>query len=197
MNMNEIFFKINLNKYGELKQKAESEKKVFQFSLIGFILIIMIMTGFVVGFNIILEAKINNRSKLLNEIRNKIETYEVSGEFLSKLDLERIAAVSTERIFWAKKLVALSEKTTDKIAITNFSFKGNRLSLYGITKLDRNQKEFNLINDFINELKNNVHINSDFPEVTFVLSRLDFEKDVEILRFQIDLISQSSDKGGK
>jgi len=143
-----------------------------------------------------LKTKIDNRSKLLNEIRDKIETYEVSGEFLSKQDLERIASVSTERIFWAKKLVALSEKTTDKIAITNFAFKGNRLSLYGITKLDRNQKEFNLINDFIDELKSNVHINSDFPEVTFVHSRLDLEKDVEILRFQIDLISQSSDEGG-
>ncbi len=194
--MNEIFFKINLNKYGELKQKAESEKRVFQFTLIGFILIVVVMTGFVVGFNMSLQAKIDNRSKLLNEIRGKIETYEVSGEFLSKQDLERIASVSNERIFWAKKLVALSEKTNDKIAITNFSFKGNHLSLYGITKLDKNQKEFDLINDFIDELKNNVHINSDFPEVTFVLSRLDFEKDVEILRFQIDLISKSSDEGG-
>ncbi|MDP8202122.1 MAG: hypothetical protein P9M11_08265 [Candidatus Tenebribacter burtonii] len=193
--MNELFFKINLNKYGDLKQKAESEKRVFQYTLIGYILVIVIMTGFVIGFNIDLQTKIDSRSKLLNEIRNEIETYEISGEFLTKLDLERMAIISRERIFWAKKLVALSEKTTDKIAITNFSFKGNNLSLYGITKVDKNQKEFDLIDNFITELKNNVHINTDFPEITFVLSRLDYEKDIEILRFQIDLISESSEKG--
>jgi len=67
--------------------------------------------------------------------------------------------------------------------------------LYGITKVDKNQKEFDLIDNFITELKNNVHINTDFPEITFVLSRLDYEKDIEILRFQIDLISESSEKG--
>jgi len=193
--MNELFFKINLNKYGDLKQKAESEKRVFQYTLIGYILVIVIMTGFVIGFNIDLQTKIDSRSKLLNEIRDEIETYEISGEFLTKLDLERMAIISRERIFWAKKLVALSEKTTDKIAITNFSFKGNNLSLYGITKVDKNQKEFDLIDNFITELKNNVHINTDFPEITFVLSRLDYEKDIEILRFQIDLISESSEKG--
>jgi len=193
--MNELFFKINLNKYGDLKQKAESEKRVFQYTLIGYILVIVIMTGFVIGLNMDLKTKIDNRSKLLNEIRDKIETYEISGEFLTKQDLERMAVISRERIFWAKKLVALSEKTTDKIAITNFSFKGNNLSLYGITKVDKNQKEFDLIDDFITELKNNVHINADFPEITFVLSRLDYEKDIEIMRFQIDLISESSEKG--
>lgn len=195
--MNEFYFKINLNKYGELKQKAENDKRVFRYTMISYILVLVIMSGFVVYLNLDLQAKVDNRSDLLNEIRDEIETYQVSGEFLSKQDLERLAEVSTERIFWAKKLVALAEKTTDKIAITNFNFKGERLSLYGITRVDKNQKEFNLIDEFINDLKNNVHINTDFPEVTFVLSRLDYEKDVQILRFQIDLISGSSDKGGR
>lgn len=195
--MSEFFYKINLNKYGELKQKAENDKRVFRYTMISYILILVIMSGFVIFLNLDLQAKVDNRSDLLNEIRDEIETYQVSGEFLSKQDLVRLAEVSTERIFWAKKLVALAEKTTDKIAITNFNFKGDRLSLYGITRVDKNQKEFNLIDEFINDLKNNVHINTDFPEVTFVLSRLDYEKDVQILRFQIDLISGSSDKGGK
>lgn len=195
--MNQIFFRINLNKYGELKQKAESEKKTFRYTAISYALVLIIMIGIVVTFYFDLQKKIGNRSKLLNEIRDEIETYQISGDFLSRRDLQRLAQISTERIFWAKKLVALADKTTDKIAITHFNFKNHRLSLYGITKLDRKQKEFDLIDDFITELKNNLHISSDFPEITFVNSRRDFEKDVEILRFQIDCIANAGQGGSR
>lgn len=196
--MNKFYFKINLNKFGELKQKAESEKRTFKVSAISYAAIFLIATIIVILLSSNLSAKIKNRSKLLNSIRDEIKTYQVSGEFLSSKDLVRLANISSERIFWTKKLVALSEKTTDKIAITYFSFKNNKLSLFGITRLDKDLKEFDLIDDFITELKNDKQISSDFPEIQFVKSSKDREKDVEILRFQIDCISKSyTKKGGR
>ena len=196
--MNTFYFKINLNKFGELKQKAESEKRTFRISAISYALIFIIATILAILLSSNLSAKIKNRSKLLNSIKDEIKTYQVSGEFLSANDLVRIANISSERIFWTKKLVALSEKTTDKIAITHFSFKNNKLSLYGITRLDRDQNEFDLIDDFITELNSDEQISSDFPKIQFVKSSKDKEKDVEILRFQIDCISKSyKGKGGR
>ena len=196
--MNKFYFKINLNKFGELKQKAESEKRTFRVSAISYAAIFFIATIIVILLSSNLSAKIKNRSKLLNSIRDEIKTYQVSGEFLSSKDLVRLANISSERIFWTKKLVALSEKTTDKIAVTHFSFKNNKLSLFGITRLDKNLKEFDLIDDFITELNNDKQINYDFPEIQFVKSSKDKEKDVEILRFQIDCISKSyTKKGGR
>ena len=196
--MNTFYFKINLNKFGELKQKAESEKRTFKISAISYAVVFIIATVLAILLSSNLGAKIKNRSKLLNGIRDEIKTYQVSGEFLSANDLVRLANISAERIFWTKKLVALSEKTTDKIAITHFSFKNNKLSLYGITRLDRNQREFDLIDKFITELKNNEQISIDFPQIQFVKSSKDKEKDVDILRFQIDCISKSyTKKGGR
>jgi len=196
--MNTFYFKINLNKFGELKQKAESEKRTFRISAISYSAIFIIATVIAIILSSNLGAKIKHRSKLLNSIRDEIKTYQVSGEFLSAKDLVRLADISSERIFWTKKLVALSEKTTDKIAITHFSFKNNKLSLFGITRLDREQKEFNLINDFINEINNDEQISIDFPQIQFVKSSKDKEKDVDILRFQIDCISKSyAKKGGR
>ncbi len=196
--MNTFFYKINLNKFGELKQKAESDKKTFRISTISYIIIFLIATLAVILIVNNLNSKMKNRSKLLKNIRDEIETYQVSGEFLSSKDLSRLASISSERIFWTQKLVALSEKTTDNIAITHFSFKNNKLSLFGITRLDRGQKEFDLINEFITELKSNEQISIDFPEIQFVRSSKDKEKDVDILRFQIDCISKSySKKGGR
>ena len=127
-------------------------------------------------------------------IRKEIKSYQVSGEFLSRKDLERLANLSSKRIFWAKKLVAFSEKTNDKIAITHFSYKSNVLSLFGITKVDKKQKEFDLIEDFIEKLKANDQINQDFPNIKFVKSSRDKEKEVDILRFQIDCVPKKIDK---
>ncbi|MCF7858890.1 MAG: hypothetical protein K9N07_06130 [Candidatus Cloacimonetes bacterium] len=195
--MNTFYFKINLNKFGELKQKAELEKRTFRTAAISFGAIFIIATSIAILLNSNLNAKIKNRSKLLNSIRDEIKTYQVSREFLSSNDLTRLASISSERIFWTKKLVALSEKTTDDIAVTHFSFKNNKLSLFGITRLDREKKEFDLIDEFITELQNNEQISYDFPEIQFVKSSKDKEKDVDILRFQIDCISKSySKKGG-
>ena len=196
--MKTFYFKINLNKFGELKQKAEAEMRTFKISAISYASIFLIATIIAIIFSSNLGSKIKNRSAHLNGIRDEIKTYKVSGEFLSSKDLARLNSISSERIFWTQKLVALSEKTTDKIAITHFSFKSNKLSLFGITRLDRNQKEFDLINDFIVELNNNEQISSDFPKIQFVKSSKDKEKDVDILRFQIDCISKSyTGKGGR
>ena len=194
--MQQFYFKINLNKFGELRQQIETEKRTFNATAISYGITLVIVTIIVMLLNFNLNSKIENRKILLQDIKEEIETYEVSGEFLSSKDLQRLAKVITERIFWSKKLVAISEKTTDKIAITHFSFKGGHLSLYGITRLDKEQREFDLINNFINELKNNKQINIDFPEIQFVKSTYDIEKDVEILRFQIDCITKDSEKKG-
>ena len=194
--MQQFYFKINLNKFGELRQQVETEKRTFNVTAISYGITLVIVTIIVMLLNFNLNSKIENRKILLQDIKEEIETYEISGEFLSSKDLQRLAKVITERIFWSKKLVAISEKTTDKIAITHFSFKGGHLSLYGITRLDKEQKEFNLINNFINELKSNEQINIDFPEIQFVKSNYDIEKDVEILRFQIDCITKDSGKKG-
>lgn len=194
--MNNLYFKINLNKYGELRRKLESEKKTFIYTTISYVVIFCVALGFVISFNMDLTHKLENRKQLLHSIRDEIKSYRVSGEFLSKKDLERLTKISTQRIFWTKKLVALSEITTDNIAITHFSFKAGNLSLYGITRIDKEQNEFVLIDDFINQLKSDEQISKDFPEIKFVKSQRDMEKDVEILRFQIDAVSKEFDEEG-
>lgn len=192
--MNQLFFKINLNKYGEQKQAVLKERRTFRTTALAFLIITAIIYGVVLYYNNIMEGKVDNRRQLLTSIKNEIKSYKENDQYLSAKDLTNIAEISTDRIFWSKKLVALSEKTSDKIAITNFSFKSDVLSIFGITRLDRDQKEFDLINEFIENLKNNEQINSDFEEIYFVKSMRDFEKDVEIIRFQIDCMHQGSDK---
>ncbi len=192
--MNQLYFKINLNKYGELKQAILKEQRTFRTTALAFVIFTAIIYGVVLYFNGIMARKVDNRSQLLRDIKQEIKSYRENDQYLSSKDLTNIAEISTDRIFWSKKLVAISEKTSDKIAITNFTFKNDVLSILGITRMDKKEKEFDLINEFIENLKNNEQINSDFQEVYFVKSVRDFEKDVEIIRFQIDCVHQGTSK---
>jgi hypothetical protein len=195
--MNALYFKINLNKYGELKQKQEAEKKTFLNTVVTFFVLLAILVGFSLWVNSTLDRKYKNRVTYIKSIKKEIERYKDNGEYLSQKDLERLTTISTERIFWSKKLVALADKTNDKIAITHFSYKNDTFSLFGITKLDREVNEHSLIEEFIGSLKENKQISSDFSDIKFVSSRHDIEKDTEILRFQIDLFSKDKKDGKK
>lgn len=188
--MNQFYFKINLNKFGELRQQKEAEARLFKNLVFAFIAGAVVLYGGVVYSYVSLNQKLENRTNLLQDINREIRTYQESGEYLSTNDLERLARTSTERIFWANKLIALSDITTDKIAITHFSFRNGVLSLFGITQVDVDEKEFDLINDFIEDLRVHEQVVVDFDEVRFVRSNRDREKDVDIIRFQIDLIGR-------
>lgn len=195
--MTQFYFKINLNKFGELKRQQNLEKKTFMGTVAFYgiaSLIILIFFFILLGT---LNSKLDSRKNLLSKIRKEIKSYQVSGEYLSRNDLEKINDINSQRIFWAKKLVALSDITTEKLAITNFTFKSNVLSLFGIIKIDKNQKEFDLIDQFIADLKANPSIHGDFPEIKFVKSSRDKEKDVDILRFQIDCVHPKPAKAKK
>jgi hypothetical protein len=179
-----------------MRRQIQSEKRAFLTTSVFYAVVLLVAVGIVIYLNIQMNRKLENRQALLQSIRDEIKTYEISGDFLSKKDLERMTAISTQRIFWTMKLVALSDITTEDIAITHFSFKNNNLSLFGITRVDRDHNEFVLIDNFINQLKADEQISKDFTEIKFVKSNRDKEKDVDILRFQIDCIAREFVEAG-
>jgi hypothetical protein len=193
--MTKFYFKINLNKFGELRLQQEAERKAFQTFVSLFVLGTLILFAFVIYLDSQLATKLDSRQKFLKQIEDQVASYEVSGDFLSKSDLDRLSTVFTDRIFWARKLVALADKTQSQIAITHFSYKRGILSLYGITKVAKDQREFDLIDNFIESLKANPQISMDFKDIVFVRSNRDREKDTDIIRFQVDCLGKDSTSG--
>lgn len=194
----QFYFKINLNKFGEMKLQQEKEKKTFIQALLLFGIGTIILFAGVLYLDSILAEKVLNRQQFLDETEKQIASYQKSTEFLSSNDLDLLAKTFTERIFWAKKLVALSQEIDNKMAITQFSYKNGILSLYGVTSIDRNQREFDLIDMFIAKLKANEQISTDFPDIKYARASRDKVKDTDILRFQIDCYSAdfNTKKGG-
>ena len=194
----QFYFKINLNKFGEMKLQQEKEKKTFIKAILFFAIGAIIMFSIVLYLDGILKEKVVNRRNFLDETERQISSFQKSTEFLSSNDLDLLAKTFTDRIFWAKKLVALSQEIDNKMAITQFSYKNGILSLYGVTSIERNQREFDLIDLFISKLKSNKQISIDFPEIKYARASRDKVKDTDILRFQIDCYSNDylNRKGG-
>jgi len=192
--MTQFFFKINLNKFGELRLQKQNEKKTFLTFTLLFGICTVLLFGVVLFLNHNLDRKLQNRKSYLKETEQQVSMFQTSGDYLSSNDLDRLSHSFTNRIFWARKLVALAERTQNQMAITHFSYKNGVLSLFGLTKVDKGQKEFDLIDQFISTLKSNQQISQDFPDVKFVRSTRDREKDTDIIRFQIDCIGENYSK---
>ncbi len=190
----QFFFKINLNKFGEMKLQKEKEKKTFITAIVIFSLGTILLFCLALFLNSTLAKKVQSRQDLLTETERQIATYQKSTEFLSSNDLDLLAKTFNDRIFWAKKLVALSQEIDNKMAITQFSYKNGILSLFGVTSIEKTQREFDLIDQFIAKLKSNEQIATDFPEIKYARASRDKVKDTDILRFQIDCYSKGFGK---
>ena len=191
-----FYFKINLNKYGEMRLQAEREKKQFINSLIifavGFIIIIVAW----IYINGMVNARVENRQKYLNELQKELASYETSEDYLSSKDLSKLAETFNNRIFWAKKMVALSNEIDEKLAVRKFTYNNGVLTLNGITEVDKNVKELDLIQSFIDRLKANEEISNDFPRIKSGFITRQIIKDTAILEFVIECYSKEASGGG-
>jgi Tfp pilus assembly protein PilN len=192
---NAFYFKINLNKFGEMRLQAEREKKTF----------ITAIVCFAVGFIIMLAAwfyidtkageRVDSRKAYLDETNKQLESFQTSADYLSSDDLDRLAETFTNRIFWAKKMIALGNEIDDKLAVRKFSYANGVLTLNGITEVDVSVKELDLIQSFINRLKANPEISNDFPQIKSGQITRQIVKDTAILEFVIECYSKEAGTG--
>ena len=173
-----------------MKLQAEKEKKTLQTAVVFFVIGIIALSAVAYFYNSKLDAKIENRRQFLAETESQLKSFQTSGDYLSSNDLDRLTSTFTNRIFWAKKMVALGHEINDKLAVRKFSFNNGILTLNGITPVEKDVKEINLINDFIDRLKSNPEISNDFPQIKSGLITKQTVKDTDILEFVIDCYSR-------
>ncbi|MBI9030609.1 hypothetical protein JEZ13_01205 [bacterium] len=169
--MEQFYFGINLNKFGEERLKALKEKKTYINTVIAFVLILIAISGFTYFNSLNLERKVNNRKEQLADIKKQISSYDnivssTSSENLEK-DMEKFASAYNRRIFWTKKLQALAEITSDSLAISKFSYKNGNWDLVGLIKARKHEIPQDIINRYRASLIEREEFN-DFRTVEFV-----------------------------
>jgi len=189
---NVFYFKINLNKFGELRIQAEKEKKAMITAIVFFVIGMILITAGWIYVNGMVTSRVENRQKYLAETQKQLESFQTSSDYLSSADLDHLAETFNNRIFWAKKMIALGQEIDDKLAVRKVSFANGILTLNGITEVDVKVKELDLIQSFINRLKSNPEISNDFPQIKSGQITRQIVKDTAILEFVIECYSKDA-----
>jgi hypothetical protein len=192
---NAFFFKINLNKFGELRLQAEKEKKNFISAVVLFLIGLLIIFAGWFYVNSMAQLRVQNREKFYTETKQQLEKFQTSADYLSSNDLDHLADTFNNRIFWAKKMIALGQEIDDKLAVRKFTYSNGILTLNGITEVDVKVKELDLIQSFINRLKSNPEISDDFPQIKSGQITRQIVKDTAILEFVIECYSRDANTG--
>ena len=192
---NTFYFKINLNKFGELRIQAEREKRTFITAVVCCTIGLIIMAAGWIYIQGMAKDRVETRRKYLAETTKQLESFQTNSDYLSSNDLDHLAETFTNRIFWAKKMIALGQEIDDKLAVRKFTYANGILTLNGITEVDVKVKELDLIQAFINRLKSNPEISNDFPQIKSGQITRQVVKDTAILEFVIECYSKEATGG--
>ena len=179
--------KINLNQTiskAELDYINEEKNRWILFAGVCFLFIsYFIWFGFI---NYRMNYIIKNREQTIQTIIKDTEELKKSGKInLSKIDIKTLNKFENKRMFWAPKLIALSEITPEDMAITGLDFENNKLQISAISKIERGEKDFDVVEDFMKRIDKNEEFNKDFKGIKFDSMEKSKAKGQEVLSFTV------------
>ena len=134
-----------------------------------------------------LNYVIENRQITIEKIIKDTENLKKGGKInLSKSDVKTLNKFDKNRIFWAPKLIALSEVTPEDMAITEIEFENKRLRISAISSLNKGEKEFTVVENFMKKVDENQEFNKDFKNIKFDVLEKANVRGQEILTFRIE-----------
>jgi len=110
---------------------------------------------------------ITQKQAQVRDITARIEQLKKRGKNLSKTDIMGLADLESGRIFWAEKFMELSKVMPEDVAVTRLTFKNNALIINGVSKIYVDEREFDVINRFIDRLRNDPVFAADFNTIKF------------------------------
>ena len=197
--MENKFISIDLNQ--TINRFQLEEIKLERTRWIIFSIISIILVGLSVWFlilNLSSNTLISSRGVIIDEINAEINELKKEGQInLSKKDIESLYKLENERIFWTNKLQTLADITPINMAITELEFNKKKFSIVAVTRLGDDSKEFDVIETFIESLKENEHFSKDFISIKFSNSERINSRGTEIFTFKVDCLLKSKSKRAK
>lgn len=178
---------INLNQTINKAVLAEMKLENTRWWIFGSIFFVFLICGGILfSFNTSLASLIDQRDERIDDIIVKTKALKKEGIDLSKKDIEAYHNFETNRMFWAKKLELLSSITPDYMAITELDYRNGRFIISAISQVNPDEKDFKVIDNFINLLKETEEFNLNFKSIKFLNSERSMSRGVEILSFKVD-----------
>ena len=180
--------KINLNQTiskAQIDSIIEERNRWLIFGLVCTLFLASI--GWFVYLNNEMDYIIKNRENTILSIKKNTDELKRTGKInLSKYDITTLNKFEQKRMFWAPKLIALAKITPENMAITGLNFENKKLKISAISSMNREKKDFDVVEDFMMRIDENIEFNKDFKDIKFDSMEKGMAKGQEVLEFAIE-----------
>ena len=160
--------KINLNQASSKAARLELRRERLRWSAFaGILLLLLAGFGYLLVENSNFNQIIAQKEAQIDEIKLQIENLKQEGRNLAKEDILAMAELAGRRTLWAEKFNALGRLLPHDMALTNLSFKDRYLDIAGVSRIYPDEREFDIIEEFIDRLKSDEIFSKDFSEIKF------------------------------
>ena len=177
---------INLNQTINKAVLAEMKKEKSRWMMCGSIFLVLVISfGLLISLTVSLATLVEKRGQRIDKIISDTKLLKKEGIDLSKNDIESYYDLENNRIFWSDKLQKLSVITPEYMAITEISYHNGRMIISAVSQINPDEKDFKVIDRFVNLLKDTEEFNEDFVEIKFQSSERIVSRGMEVLSFQV------------
>ena len=189
------YIRINLNKAESAETRQARLKERFRWGTF-FILVAMLVgvNGMVWSISLGYDDIIRKKETEITRLKDEIDKLQSEGKNLSKEDILSFADLEQERFLWAQNLEKMGSLTPNDIAITGLRYKRQKLVIKGIALTFEDRKDFEIIDEYVQTLRNNNEFSKNFSKIKYVGHSKVNVRGQEIVRFEIEA---SSKRGGK
>ena len=160
--------KINLNQASSKAARLEKRREQTRWGV--FVFIVLILVGnfaYLMSENAQYAQIINEKEAQVASIKAQIDTLKQEGRNLAKDDILAMSELSGRRTVWAEKLNALGRLMPHDMAITHLTFKDRYLTIAGVSRIYPDEREFDILEEFIARLENDQVFSADFTDIKF------------------------------
>ena len=193
--MNKSFIVINLNKSESAETKLARSKEQLRWVIFSFLIILLLgVNGRVWMISAGYNGIINKKEKEISRLKSEINQLQSQGKNLSKDDILSFADLEQNRFLWAKNLEKMGTLTPDDIAITGLRYKREKLTIRGIALTFEDRKDFEIIDEYVQTLRNNKDFSLNFSKIKYVGHSKVTVRGQDIIRFEVEARSKNSSK---
>ena len=193
--LNKSFIVINLNKSESAETKLARSKEQLRWVIFSFLIILLLgVNGRVWMISAGYNGIINKKEKEISRLKSEINQLQSQGKNLSKDDILSFADLEQNRFLWAKNLEKMGTLTPDDIAITGLRYKRKKLTIRGIALTFEDRKDFEIIDEYVQTLRNNKDFSLNFSKIKYVGHSKVTVRGQDIIRFEVEARSKNSSK---
>ncbi len=184
---------INLNKAESAETRIERVKERGRWILFCILFVLLLGANTRVWMiSLGYDGIIDKKQKEITRLKDEINMLQSQGKNLSKYDILSFAELEQDRFLWAQNLEKLGAVTPDDITITGLRYKREKLLIYGIALTFEDRKDFEIIDEYVQTLRNNKNFSKHFSRIKYVGHNKVNVRGQDIIRFEIEAKSKKS-----